>query len=127
MDKDKNLNVYVSGLPLDTTQEEFVEIMSKYGIVMVDEDGTSVLIIMFTASTLALHCENQPLSIIILWTYKGQVGDESFCPLIVLFSEVAKYGMWKLQLVLCSDVFRVCAIRGSTVSHNAWVTNCREP
>ena len=41
MDEDKNLNVYVSGLPLDITQEEFVEMMSKYGIVMVDEDGRS--------------------------------------------------------------------------------------
>ncbi|KAK1882591.1 HIV Tat-specific factor 1 like [Dissostichus eleginoides] len=32
----KNTNVYVSGLPLDVSNEEFVEIMSKCGIVMRD-------------------------------------------------------------------------------------------
>ncbi len=39
MDEEKNHNVYVSGLPLDVTQEEFVEHMSKCGIIMTDEDG----------------------------------------------------------------------------------------
>ena len=39
MDEDKNHNVYVSNLPLDTTVEEFVEMMSKYGIIMEDDDG----------------------------------------------------------------------------------------
>ncbi|KAG5843637.1 hypothetical protein ANANG_G00153050 [Anguilla anguilla] len=36
VDKDKNTNVYVSGLPLDVTPDEFVELMSKCGIVMRD-------------------------------------------------------------------------------------------
>ncbi len=34
-----NHNVYVSGLPLDTTLDEFKEIMTKYGIIMEDEQG----------------------------------------------------------------------------------------
>ncbi|XP_078374970.1 17S U2 SnRNP complex component HTATSF1-like isoform X2 [Oculina patagonica] len=34
----KNPNVYVSGLPLNTTEEEFTEMMSKYGIIMQDPD-----------------------------------------------------------------------------------------
>ncbi|XP_077597049.1 17S U2 SnRNP complex component HTATSF1 [Stigmatopora nigra] len=36
MEDTKNTNVYVSGLPPDTSQEEFVEMMSKCGIVMRD-------------------------------------------------------------------------------------------
>ncbi|XP_067085308.1 HIV Tat-specific factor 1 [Osmerus mordax] len=36
VDKDKNTNVYVSGLPPDISTEEFVELMSKCGIVMRD-------------------------------------------------------------------------------------------
>lgn len=32
-------NVYVAGLPLTTTEEEFVELMSKYGIIMADDQG----------------------------------------------------------------------------------------
>uniref|UniRef100_A0A1A8FXQ3 17S U2 SnRNP complex component HTATSF1 n=1 Tax=Nothobranchius korthausae TaxID=1143690 RepID=A0A1A8FXQ3_9TELE len=36
VDEDKNTNVYVSGLPPDITPEEFVELMSKCGIVMKD-------------------------------------------------------------------------------------------
>ena len=39
MEENKNRNVYVSGLPLDITVEEFVELMSKCGIVMEDDDG----------------------------------------------------------------------------------------
>lgn len=42
MEEDKNRNVYVSGLPLDITMEEFLELMTKCGIVMEDEDGRSV-------------------------------------------------------------------------------------
>lgn len=38
VDGRKNPNVYVSGLPLDTTDEEFIEMMSKYGIIMQDPD-----------------------------------------------------------------------------------------
>jgi hypothetical protein len=33
---DKNTNVYVSGLPFDITDEEFEQLMSKYGIIMKD-------------------------------------------------------------------------------------------
>eukprot|EP00047_Mylnosiga_fluctuans_P005102 m.238456 g.238456 ORF g.238456 m.238456 type:complete len:381 (-) comp13303_c0_seq1:66-1208(-) len=36
---DKNPNVYVTGLPQDTTDEEFEELMSKYGIIAEDADG----------------------------------------------------------------------------------------
>lgn len=36
IDDHKNTNVYVSGLPLDISTEEFVELMSKCGIVMRD-------------------------------------------------------------------------------------------
>ncbi|XP_046849206.1 HIV Tat-specific factor 1 homolog isoform X2 [Xenia sp. Carnegie-2017] len=38
MDETKNTNVYVSGLHEDTTEEEFVELMSKFGIIMEDSD-----------------------------------------------------------------------------------------
>ncbi|KAJ7388733.1 HIV Tat-specific factor 1 [Desmophyllum pertusum] len=34
----KNPNVYVSGLPLEITEEEFLEMMSKFGIIMQDPD-----------------------------------------------------------------------------------------
>lgn len=33
---EKNCNVYISGLPLDITDEEFEELMSKYGIISPD-------------------------------------------------------------------------------------------
>ncbi|XP_030648453.1 17S U2 SnRNP complex component HTATSF1 [Chanos chanos] len=36
VEQDKNTNVYVSGLPPDITPEEFVEVMSKCGIIMRD-------------------------------------------------------------------------------------------
>ncbi|XP_022536803.1 HIV Tat-specific factor 1 isoform X1 [Astyanax mexicanus] len=36
IEKDKNTNVYVSGLPPDITPDEFVEVMSKCGIIMRD-------------------------------------------------------------------------------------------
>uniref|UniRef100_A0AAY4B025 17S U2 SnRNP complex component HTATSF1 n=1 Tax=Denticeps clupeoides TaxID=299321 RepID=A0AAY4B025_9TELE len=36
VEKDKNTNVYVSGLPPDITSDEFVEFMSKCGIIMRD-------------------------------------------------------------------------------------------
>ena len=35
----KNHNIYVSGLPHDITLEEFEQLMSKYGIIMEDDDG----------------------------------------------------------------------------------------
>ena len=36
VNEEKNTNVYVSGLPLDITDEEFEAMMSKYGIIMKD-------------------------------------------------------------------------------------------
>lgn len=36
IEDDKNTNVYVSGLPLDITDEEFEKLMSKYGVIMKD-------------------------------------------------------------------------------------------
>jgi HIV Tat-specific factor 1 len=36
VDDDHNTNVYISNLPLDTTEEELLELMSKYGLVMKD-------------------------------------------------------------------------------------------
>ena len=39
IEDEKNHNVYVWGLPLDVTLEEFEELMSKYGIIMEDDDG----------------------------------------------------------------------------------------
>lgn len=36
MEDEKNTNVYVNGLPLDITDQEFEELMSKYGIIMKD-------------------------------------------------------------------------------------------
>ena len=38
VDPSKNTNVYVSGLPPDITLEEFQTMMSKYGIIMVEEE-----------------------------------------------------------------------------------------
>ncbi|OWF41338.1 HIV Tat-specific factor 1-like [Mizuhopecten yessoensis] len=36
VDESKNTNVYVSGLPLDITDEEYRELMGKYGLIMAD-------------------------------------------------------------------------------------------
>ncbi|XP_069468902.1 17S U2 SnRNP complex component HTATSF1 [Ambystoma mexicanum] len=36
VEEDRNTNVYVTGLPPDITDDEFVELMSKYGIIMRD-------------------------------------------------------------------------------------------
>lgn len=36
VNEERNTNVYVSNLPLDITDEEFEEMMSKYGIIMKD-------------------------------------------------------------------------------------------
>ncbi|XP_074662429.1 17S U2 SnRNP complex component HTATSF1-like [Tubulanus polymorphus] len=36
VDDEKNTNVYVSGLPSNTTEESFLELMSKYGMIMHD-------------------------------------------------------------------------------------------
>lgn len=39
MDEEKNNNVYVSGLPLDVTVEEYKDLMKKCGIIAEDDDG----------------------------------------------------------------------------------------
>lgn len=39
LDTEHNRWVYVSGLPSTTTVDEFVEIMSKYGVIMEDDNG----------------------------------------------------------------------------------------
>ncbi|XP_022906247.2 17S U2 SnRNP complex component HTATSF1 [Onthophagus taurus] len=36
LDDEQNTKVYVSNLPLDTTEEEFVDLMQKYGLIMRD-------------------------------------------------------------------------------------------
>lgn len=42
LDTEHNRWVYVSGLPSTTTVDEFVEIMSKYGVIMEDDNGELV-------------------------------------------------------------------------------------
>ena len=54
IDESHNTNVYVSGLPLDITLEEFAEHMTKCGIIMEDEDGTVLLYISFYFLSLSL-------------------------------------------------------------------------
>ena len=39
VDDDHNTNVYVSDLPLDTTEDEFVELMKKCGLIMKDDNN----------------------------------------------------------------------------------------
>merc|ERR1711928_242315 len=39
IDPKENNNVYVSGLPTGITNDEFVELMMKYGIIMEDDEG----------------------------------------------------------------------------------------
>lgn len=39
IDEKRNTNVYVSGLPETTTEEEFQALMSKCGIIMMDDKG----------------------------------------------------------------------------------------
>lgn len=39
IEDERNTNVYVSGLPLDITLDEFKNHMSKCGIIMEDDDG----------------------------------------------------------------------------------------
>ena len=40
IDQKTNNNVYVSGLPSTTTEEDFLALMTKCGIIMVDDTGT---------------------------------------------------------------------------------------
>ena len=42
IEEEKNQNIYVSGLPLDFTLEEFTELMKKCGIIAEDDDGMSL-------------------------------------------------------------------------------------
>ncbi|XP_065057716.1 17S U2 SnRNP complex component HTATSF1-like [Rhopilema esculentum] len=44
IDPDKNPNVYVSGLPVDITEQEFSELMGKCGIIMEDQDTSNLKI-----------------------------------------------------------------------------------
>ncbi len=39
IDNEHNTNIYVSNIHLDTTDEEFLELMTKCGIIMKDEQG----------------------------------------------------------------------------------------
>ena len=39
IDQEHNTNVYVSNIHDDTTDEEFLELMTKCGIIMKDEQG----------------------------------------------------------------------------------------
>lgn len=44
MDESKNTKVYVTGMPSDITEEEFVEIMSKYGMIFRDPNTNKMKI-----------------------------------------------------------------------------------
>ena len=66
LDDEKNTNVYVSNLPLDITDEEFEEMMSKYGIIMKDPSTHKLKI--------KLYRENDDVK-----------GDGRCCYLMVLF------------------------------------------
>ena len=44
LDESKNTNVYVTGLPFDITEEEYTELMSKYGIIKEDDNGVCVCV-----------------------------------------------------------------------------------
>lgn len=47
----------IIGLPLDTTDQEFIEMMSKYGIIMQDPDTGLVPFIFFTVlNKIAVSC-----------------------------------------------------------------------
>ena len=49
LDESKNTNVYVSGLPTDITLDEFKELMQqKGGIIAADNEGRTVLVIIWT-------------------------------------------------------------------------------
>lgn len=48
-------NVYVAGLPLTTTEEEFVELMSKYGIIMADDQGKPLLSVLVLCGVKAVE------------------------------------------------------------------------
>ena len=41
IEEERNHNVYVSGLPLDVTMDEFQEMMGKCGIIMEDDNSQS--------------------------------------------------------------------------------------
>lgn len=48
LDDQKNTKVYISNLPLDLTEEEFTEMMQRYGIIMKDPDTNKLKIKMYT-------------------------------------------------------------------------------
>ena len=45
LDESKNTNVYVTGLPFDITEEEYTELMSKYGIIKEDDNGVCACVV----------------------------------------------------------------------------------
>lgn len=44
LEDSKNTNVYVTGLPFDITEEEYTELMSKYGIIKEDDNGACMCV-----------------------------------------------------------------------------------
>ena len=65
----KNHNIYVSGLPHDITLEEFEQLMSKYGIIMEDDDGGCgfVSCLYYTLAHMHMHY----IHIVYIHTHRG--------------------------------------------------------
>lgn len=64
IEDEKNHNIYIWGLPLDITLEEFTELMSKYGIIMEDDDGGCGLVTLSLSwymYCICLGCQNHPI------------------------------------------------------------------
>ena len=70
IDKEHNHNVYVSGLPQDITKEEFVELMSKCGIITENDDGTRKLVLFIPWPHYQVFCVQH-------WRLDGGPGDEA--------------------------------------------------
>ena len=47
LEDSKNTNVYVTGLPFDITEDEYTELMSKYGIIKEDDNGVCVRVCVY--------------------------------------------------------------------------------
>ena len=63
LDTEHNRWVYVSGLPSTITVDEFIELMSKYGVVMEDEKGELLV------WRVGLACQFYCLSIVLGGSY----------------------------------------------------------
>lgn len=48
IDEEHNTKVYVSNLPLDITEQEFVDLMQKCGLIMKDTDNGRLKIKLYT-------------------------------------------------------------------------------